>query len=75
MSATDLPPPAHPRCQVYTEVGPDGAKAMERCPRPGTHWVKWAGCSCIGDGRDDDDCLDDFYSWECDEHDPVKEAA
>lgn len=75
MTAADLAPPAHPRCQIYYQADPLDEKALERCPRRGTHWVKWSGCSCQGGDRDED-CMDDFYSWECDEHDPpVKEAA
>lgn len=73
MSAADLAPPANTRCQLYFPADPLDATNLERCLNTGTHWVKWSGCSCIGDDRDDD-CLDDFYSWECDEHDQ-KEAA
>jgi hypothetical protein len=69
-----MPPPANVRCQIYTPNDPADALAVERCANAGTHWVKWSGCSCLDDR--DDDCMDDFYSWECDLHDPQpKEAA
>lgn len=68
-----MPPPAFPRCQIYYRADPTDENSLERCPEPGTHWVKWAGCNCI-DGRDED-CMDDFYSWECDVHDQQAEAS
>lgn len=73
MSAETMPPPAFPRCHIYYQADPLGESGLERCARPGTHWVKWSGCGCIDDS--DSDCMDDFYSWECDVHDPPKKEA
>lgn len=65
MTTVDKAPPANRRCQIYTTL-PGDENQVERCVNEGTHWVKWSGCSCIDE--DGDDCMDDFYSWECDQH-------
>lgn len=66
--AADLAPPANPRCQIYLPRSADVNEGLKRCANEGTHWVKWSGCGCIDDSADD--CTDDFFSWECDDHLP-----
>lgn len=74
MSAETMPPPAFPRCQIYIRTDVPDTGTMERCARLGTHWVKWSGCGCTNGV--DEDCVDDFYSWECDDvHGLATEAA
>lgn len=76
MSTACMPPPANPQCQLYYHADPQNTASVERCPERGTHWVRWPSCECIDENGDDTDCVDDFYSWECDKHDqPVKEAS
>lgn len=65
MTTADMAPPVNVRCQIYTTTVEDD-KQLERCANDGTGWVKWSGCSCIDEGEDD--CMDDFYSWECGKH-------
>lgn len=66
----NLHPPADRRCQLYSGVGGD----LRRCVNEGTHYQSWNGCAC--EERDNEMCIDDFLSWECDgPHDPGKEAA
>jgi hypothetical protein len=73
MSVTEMPPPGDKRCQIYSPRVPGTEGDLERCRSDGTHWVKWSGCECIDE--EDDDCMADFFSWECDTHDAPREAA
>lgn len=68
----DMHPPADLRCQIYVMEPGTTMADMARCSNEGTHWVKWAGCSCPE--PEEDICEADFYSWECDEsHGPHTE--
>jgi hypothetical protein len=69
MTASQMSPPGDKRCQIYSGDPSD----LKRCTNDGTHWVKWAGCECVE--PDGEDCMDDFYSWECDVHDPAGKVA
>lgn len=72
MSVTEMPPPSDRRCQIYAPRVPGTEGNLERCRSDGTHWVNWPSFDGIDE---DDECTDDFYSWECDVHDAPKKAA